>query len=119
VTLREEHRVRVFENRVLMRIFGPERKEVKGQWRKLNNAELHNLYSLPDIIRRIKPEKMGWAGHVARTGEERKLYKVLVGKPEGKRQHGRSRNRWEDGIRMDLREITWGGGWCCGVDSPG
>jgi len=73
------------------------------------------LYSSPDIIRQIKSRRMRWAGHVARMGEERKLYKVLVGKPEGKRPLGRPRRRWEDGIRMDLREIGWG----CGVDSTG
>jgi hypothetical protein len=70
--------------------------------------ELHNLYSSPDIIRQVKSRRMRWTGHVARMGEERKLYKVLVGKPEGKRPLGRPRRRWEDGIRMDLREIGWG-----------
>jgi hypothetical protein len=75
----------VFENRVLRRIFGPKRDELTGEWRKLHNEELQNLYSSPDIIRQIKSRRMRWAGHVARMGEERKLYKVLVGKPEGKR----------------------------------
>jgi hypothetical protein len=93
-----------FENRVLRRIFGPKRDEVTGEWRKLHNEELHNLYS-PDIIRQVKSRRMRWAGHVARMGEERNVYKVLVGKPEGKRPLGRPRRRWEDGIRMDLREI--------------
>jgi hypothetical protein len=79
----------VFENRVLRRIFGPKRDEVTGEWRKLHSEELHNLYSSPDIIRQIKSRQMRWAGHVARMGEERKLYKVLVGKPEGKRPLGR------------------------------
>jgi hypothetical protein len=109
LTLREEHRLRVFENRVLRRIFGPKRDEVTGEWRKLHNEELHNLYSSPDIIWQIKSRRMRWAGHVARMGEERKLYKVLVGKSEGKRPLGRPRRRWEDAITMDLREIGLGG----------
>jgi hypothetical protein len=78
--------------------------EVTGEWRKLHNEELHNLYSSPDIIRQIRSWRMGWAGHVARMGEDKKLYRVLVGKPEGKTPLERSRRRWEDGIRMDLRE---------------
>jgi hypothetical protein len=99
----------VFENRVLRRIFGPTRDEVTGEWRKLHNEELHNLYSSPDIIRQVKSRRMRWAGRVARMGEERnKVYKVLVGKPEGKRPLGTPRRRWEDGIRMDLREIGLG-----------
>jgi hypothetical protein len=98
----------VFENRVLRGIFGPKRDEVTGEWRKLHNEELHNLYSSPDIIRQVKSRRMGWAGHVARMGEDRKVYKVLVGKPEEKRPLGTPRRRWEDGIRMDLREIVWG-----------
>jgi hypothetical protein len=100
--------LRVFENRVLRRIFGPKRDEVTGEWRKLHNEELHILYSSPNIIRQIKSMRMRWVGHVTRMGEERKVYKVLVGKPEGKRPLGRPRRRWEDGIRMDLREIGWG-----------
>jgi hypothetical protein len=111
----EEHRLRVFENRVLRRIFGPKRDEVTGEWRKLPNGELHNLYSSPDIIRQIKSRRMRWAGHVTRMGEGRNVYRFLVGKPEGKRPLGRPRRRWEDGIKMDLREIGWG---VCGVDSP-
>jgi hypothetical protein len=111
LTLMEEHRLRVFESRVLRRIFVPERDEVTGEWRKLHIEELHNLYSSPDIIRQIKSRQMRWAGHVARIGEERKLYKVLVGKPQGKRSLGRPRCRWEDGLRMDLREIGLGGVW--------
>jgi hypothetical protein len=109
LTLREEHRLRVSENRVLRRIFGPKRDEVTGEWRKLHIEELHNLYSSPDIFRQIKSRRMRWAGHAARMGEERKLYKVLVGKPEGKRPLGRPRHRWEDGIIKDLREIGLGG----------
>jgi hypothetical protein len=106
--LRKEHRLRVFENSVLRRIFGPKRDEVTGEWRKLHSGELHNLYSSSDIIRQIKSRRMRWAGHVARMGEGRKVYRVLVGKPEGKRP----RRRWEDGIKMDLREIGWGGVEC-------
>jgi hypothetical protein len=107
--LREEHRLRVFENRVLRRIFGSKRDEVTGEWRKLHNEELHNLYSSPDIIRQVKSRRMRWAGHVVRMGEERKVYKILVGKPEGKRPLGRPGRGWEDGIRMDLRETGLGG----------
>jgi hypothetical protein len=81
---------------------------VTGEWRKLHSEELHNLYSSPDIIRQIKSRQIRWAGHVARMGEDRKVYKVLVGKPEGNRPLGRPRHRWEDGIRVDLREIDWG-----------
>jgi hypothetical protein len=84
LTLGEEHRLRVFENRVLRRIFGPKSDEVTGEWRKLHNGELHNLYSSTDIIRQIKSRRMRWAGHVTRMGEGRNLYRVLVGKPEGK-----------------------------------
>jgi hypothetical protein len=109
LTLKEDHRLRVFENRVLRRIFGPKRDEVAAEWRKLHSEELHNLNSSPDIIRKIKSRRMRWARHAARMGEERKLFKVLVGKAEGKRPLGRSRCRWEDGIRMDLREIGLGG----------
>jgi hypothetical protein len=88
---------------------GPKRDEVTGEWRKLHSEELHILYSSPNIIRQIKSRRMRWAGHVARMGEQRKLYKVLVGNPEGKRPLGRPRRRWEDGIRIDLREIGLGG----------
>jgi hypothetical protein len=109
VTLREGHRLRVFGNRVLRGIFGPKGDEVTGEWRKLHNGQLHNLYSSPDIIRQIKSRRMRWAGHVARMGGGRNVYRVLVGKPEGKRPLERPRRRWEDGIKMDLREIGWGG----------
>jgi hypothetical protein len=98
----------VFENRVLKRIFGPKRDEVTGEWRKLHSEELDNLYSSPYIIRQIKSRRMRLAGHVACMGEERKVYKVLVVKLEGKRSLGRPRHRWEDGIRMDLRETGLG-----------
>jgi hypothetical protein len=93
LTLREEHRLRVFENRVLRRIFGPKRDKVTGEWRKLHNGEFHNLYSSQDIIRQIKSRKMRWAGHVARMEEGRNVYRVLVGKPKGKRSLERPRRR--------------------------
>jgi hypothetical protein len=117
LTLREEHKLRMFENRALRRIFGPKRGEVTGQWSKLHNGELRNLYSSTDMIRQIKSRRMRWEGHVTRMREGRKLFKVLVGKPEGKRPLARPRRRWEDGISMDLKETVWGRG--CGVDSPG
>jgi hypothetical protein len=98
-------------------MFGPKRDEVTGEWRKLHNGELHELYSSPDIIRQNKSTRKRWAGHVARMGEGRNVYRVLVGKHEGKRPLERPRRRREGGIKMDLREIGWGGG--CGVDSPG
>jgi hypothetical protein len=107
LTLREEHRLRVFENRVLRRIFGPKRDEVTGEWRKLHSEELHILYSSPNIIRQIKSRRMNWAGHVTRMEQEKNVYRVLMGKPEGKIPLERPRRRWEDGIRMDLREIGW------------
>jgi hypothetical protein len=102
--LREEHRLRVFENRVLRRIFGPEREE-DGSWRKLHNDELHYLYYSANIVRVIKSRRMTWAGHVARMGEGRGVYTVLAGRPERKRPLGRLRCRWEDNIKLDLREI--------------
>jgi hypothetical protein len=101
LTLRQEHRLRAFENRVLRRIFGPKTDEVTGEWRKLYSRELLNLYSSPDIIRQIKPRRMRWAGHVTRMGEGRNLYRFLVGKTP----LGRPRCRWENGIKMDLRVI--------------
>ncbi|KAJ4445845.1 hypothetical protein ANN_12530 [Periplaneta americana] len=107
LTLREEHRLRVFENKVLRKIFGAKRDEVTGEWRKLHNTELHALYSSPDIIRNIKSRRLRWAGHVARMGESRNAYRVLVGRPEGKRPLGRPRRRWKDNIKMDLREVGY------------
>jgi len=108
LTLREECRLRVFENRVLSRIFGPKRDEVTGEWRKLHNEELNDLYSTPIIVQVIKSRRMRWAGHVACMGERRCVYRVLVGKPEGKRPLGRPKCRWEDNIKMDLQEVGCG-----------
>jgi hypothetical protein len=99
----------VLENRVPRRIYGPKRDEVTGDWRKLHNEKLHNLYSSPIIIRMIKSRRMKWAGHVARMGNKRNAYKIFVGKPEGKKSLGRPRRRWVDNIKMDIREIGWGG----------
>ncbi|KAJ4447230.1 hypothetical protein ANN_09234 [Periplaneta americana] len=107
LTLREEHRLRVFENKVLGKIFGAKRDEVTGEWRKLHNTELHALYSSPDLIRNIKSRRLRWAGHVARMGESRNAYRVLVWRAEGKRPLGRPRRRWKDNIKMDLREVGY------------
>ena len=101
----------MFENRVLRRVFGPKRDDVTGEWRKLHNEELSDLYPLPNIVRVVK-SKMRWAGHVARMGDGREVHRVLVGKPEGKRPLGRPRHRWEDNIKMDLQEVGGGcGDW--------
>ncbi|KAJ4450211.1 hypothetical protein ANN_01618 [Periplaneta americana] len=109
LTLREEHRLRVFENKVLRKIFGAKRDEVTREWRKLHNTELHALYSSPDIIRNIKSRRLRWAEHVslARMGESRNAYRVLVGRPEGKRPLGRPRRRWEDNVKMDLKAVGY------------
>jgi hypothetical protein len=96
------------ENRVLTRTFGPKRNEDTEEWRKLHNEELHIFYSSPNIIRHIKSKRMRWVGLVAPMGEEKNVYKVFMGKPEGKSPLERPRTRWEDGIRMDLREFGWG-----------
>ncbi|KAJ4428645.1 hypothetical protein ANN_25638 [Periplaneta americana] len=109
LTLREEQRLRVFENNVLRKIFGAKRDEVTGERRKLHNTELHALYSSPDIIRNIKSRRLRWAEHVARMGESRNACRVLVGRPEGKRPLGRPRCRREDNIKMDLREVGYDG----------
>ena len=101
----------MFENRVLRRVFGSKRDEVTGEWRKLHKEELKDLYSLPNIVRVVKPRRMRWAGHVARMGEGRGVHRFLVGKPEGKRPSGRPRRRWEDNIKMDLQEVGGGGDW--------
>jgi hypothetical protein len=104
LTLREEHRLRVFENRVLRRIFGPKRDEVMGGWRKLHNEELHNLYSSPSTIRIIKP-RMRWAGYVARMGEKMNAPRILVGKPERMELLGKPSCRWKDNI-LPCRPVT-------------
>ena len=96
------------QNMVLWRIFGPRRDEVTVEWRRLHNEELNDMYCSPNIVRVIKWRWMRWAGHVARIGEERGVYRVLVGKPEGKRPLGRPRRRWVDNIRMDLQEVGCG-----------
>jgi hypothetical protein len=90
----------VFENKVLRRIFGPKRDEVTGEWRKLHNEELHELYSPPSNIRIMKARRMRWEGRVARIGDKRNAYRLLVGKPEGRRSLGRPRRRWMGNIRM-------------------
>jgi hypothetical protein len=110
------HILRAFENRVLKRKFGPKRDEVMGDWRKLHNEELHNLYSSLNINRMIKSRTMRWAGHVARMGRTRNAYRILVGKPEGKRPIGRRRRRWVDNIKyISWRDrMVW-----YGLDRPG
>jgi hypothetical protein len=110
LTLREERRLRVFENRVLRRVFGPKRDEVTGEWRKLHNEELTDLYSLPNIVRVVKSRQRRWAGNVVRMGEDSRVHRMLVGKPEGKIPLGRPRRRWEDNIETDLQEVEGGRG---------
>jgi hypothetical protein len=105
LTVREEHKLKVFENRVLKRIFVPKWDGVTGGWRKLHNEEFHTLYSSPNIIKIIKSRRMRWAEHVARMGEKRNVYRLLVGKPEGRRPLGRPRRMWIDTIKIDLLEI--------------
>jgi hypothetical protein len=99
----------VCENKVLRKILWPKRNEEAGGWRKPHNKDLLYLYSLPSIIRTIKTRRKRWVGHVARMGEKRKAYKLLVGKPERRTPLGRPRHTWEDNIKMDLREIGWDG----------
>jgi hypothetical protein len=112
-TLREERRLRMFENCLLRRIFEPNRDTVTAEWRQLHDEELTDLYSSPNIPRVIKSRRMKRAGHVADMGERRGAYRVLVGKPVGKRPLKRARNRWEDNIKMDLQEVGCGGiDWC-------
>ena len=108
LTLRDGRRLRVFENSVLRRISGPKRDEVTEEWRKLYNEELNDLYSSPNIIQVIISRTMRWVRHEARMGERRGVYKVLVGKPEGRRPLGRPRRRWEDKIKVDLKEVGCG-----------
>jgi hypothetical protein len=108
--LREEQRLRVFENRVLRSIFGPKRDEMTGEWRRLRNEDLSALYSSPNIIRVIKSTRMRWAGHIPRMGEKRGAYRILVGRPEGRGPFVRTRRRLEDNIKMDLQDVEWGHG---------
>ena len=100
----------MFENRVLRRVFGPKRDDVTGEWRKLHNEELNDLYSLPNMVRVVKSRRMRWTGHVARMGEDIVVHRVLVGKPEGKMPLGKPRRRWEDNIKMDLHKVGGGRG---------
>jgi hypothetical protein len=100
----------VFENRVLRRIFVPKRDEVMGEWRKLHNGKLHSLYSSSGIIRQIKSRRMSWVEHMACMRDGRRVYRILLGKLEGKRPLGRLMHRWGDGTGMGLRKIGWGGG---------
>jgi len=106
--LREEMKLRVFENKVLSRIFGPRKDEVTGEWRRLHNENFNDLYSSPNIVRVIKSRRMRWAGHVARMGEESGVYRILVGKPDGRRPLVRPRRRWVDNIKLDLQEVGCG-----------
>jgi hypothetical protein len=105
LTLREEHRL--FENKVVRRIFGPKKDEVTRGWRKLRNEELRDFHSSPIIIRIIKSKRMSWVGHVVQMGEKRNAYRLLAGKPDGKRPLGRPRRRWVDNIKMELLGIGW------------
>jgi hypothetical protein len=109
LTLREEHRLRVSENGMLRRIFGPKRDEVTGERRKLHNEELYDLYSSPNTVQLMTSRRMRWTGHVACMGQRRGVYRVLVGKSEGKKLLGRRRHRWEDNIKMDLQKVKFGG----------
>jgi len=102
----DEHKLRVFENKVLRKIYGSKRDEMTGEWRRLHNEELHGLYDSPDDVKIMKSRRLRWAGHVARMGKKRRLYSILVGRPGGRRPLGRPRRRWEDNIRRDLREVS-------------
>ena len=104
-TLREEHRLRVFENKVLRKIFGAKIDKITGEWRKLHNGMLHALYSSPNLIRNLKSRRLRWAEHVERMEQFRNAHRVLVGIPESKRPLGRPRRRWEDNIKINLREV--------------
>ncbi|PSN40309.1 hypothetical protein C0J52_18618 [Blattella germanica] len=109
LTLREEKRFRVFENKVLRKIFGPKRDEETGEWRRLHKTELNYLYGKPDIIRKIKSHRFRWAGHVARMGDERGVRRILEGKLEGKHPVDRRRMKWENNIKHELREVDYTG----------
>jgi hypothetical protein len=116
LTLAEEPRLWLLEDRVLRKIFGPKWDVVTGEWGRLHSEELNDLYSPPNI-RVIKSRRIKWTEHVARMGERRVVYRVLVGKPEGKRPLGRPRRRWEDNIKMNLQEVGCAGVWT-GLDWP-
>jgi hypothetical protein len=107
---REEHGLRVFENKVLRRISGPKVDEVRGEWRRLHNEELNDLYFSPNIMQVIKSRRMRWPGYVARMGERRGAYWILVGRPEVRRPLGRPKSRWEDNMKTNLQEVGWGHG---------
>jgi hypothetical protein len=107
LTVREERRLGMYENRVLREIFGPKRDEVTGEWGKLHNEELYDLYCSLNIVWVIKSRRKRWAEYVARRGEKRGVYRVLVEQLEGKRPLGRLRRRWDDNIKMDLQEVGW------------
>jgi hypothetical protein len=111
LTLRKERRLRVFENRVLRRIFGPKRDEVTGEWKRLHNEELYKLYSSPNVLPVIKSRRMRWAGHVARMGEKGGVYRVLGWKPERKKPFGRPKHRWLNNIKMYFQQTRWGMDW--------
>jgi len=106
--LREERKLRVFEKRVLRKIFGPKKDKVAGKWRKLHNEEINDLYSSPNTVQTIKSGRMRWAGHLDFMGERRGVYRVLVGKPKGRRPLGKIRRRWEDNIKIELQEVGCG-----------
>ena len=110
LTLWEKQILRVFKNKVLRKISGAKRDKITGEWRKLHNSELHALHSLPNIIRNLKSRQLRWAGHVAHMELTRNSYRVLVGKPGGKRSLRRPKRRWEDNIKMDLREVCYDNG---------
>ena len=107
LTLREERRLRVFENRVLRRIFGPNRDEVTGEWRKLHNEELNDLFCSPNILRVITSRRMRWAGKVACIWDSKVVNRVLVEKTEAKISLGKPRRKWENNIKMEFREVGW------------
>jgi hypothetical protein len=107
LTLREKPRLRMFKKRLLRRICGPKSDEVTGDWRRLHNEALNNLYSSPNITRVIKSRRMRWVGHVACMGEKRDAYRILVGRPEGRQPLERPTCRWEDNIKMNL-QVGWG-----------
>jgi hypothetical protein len=103
--LLKPHRLRVSENRVLRRTVEPKRHKVTGKWRRLHNEKFNGLYSSSNTIQVITSRRMRWEGHLARMGKRKAAYRVLVGKPEGKRPPGRAKHRWVDSIKMDLQEV--------------